>query len=1500
MSVSQFTLDVQGRLDATQIRADLLKLSKTANIKVGVDSKTQSGIKNTSTSMAGISTNAKKATTNVGGLNSKLKSSVGHFGQIIQKVALFSLATGALTAVTAGVGNMVKQVYDLDTSLTELKKVSDLQGQSLKNFTDEAYKAGEGVAKTGREMIDASTVFKRSGFTDKEALQLATTASMFQNIADTEITAGDSASFIISQMKAFNIEATNAQSIIDKVNGVSNRFAVGTNDLQTALTKTGSALGSLGNTYDETIGLVTAGTEVLVKQPGKVGKGLRTIGLNISKLSTTTGELTYKVGDSTKTLKLMDEATGETASTFDVFKSVSKNWDKMTDAQKQSLGIALAGKTQYEVFASVMGNFDTALDATETSLNSQGSAVAENEKRLDSLKGKVNLLRSAWEEFAYKTINSEWIGNVLDMATKALRFFSSDEGQTALKTILQIGGAFLVFKGLGSITKSIGGFNTALMGSTVAGKEFMGIIPLLASNPAVTGMILLAGALVAVGVAYKESTNYAKKYKEKQDEIIESKEKIDSISAQIKALEGSDSLTKAQKKKLDDLKEEYALEKKIYDLKLSEAKVDLQKMLDADKKETTDKIYGIENPGERTDVTGTFSERKKETFNLYKDEAKNLNTKALKNRIEGNDETANAETEQALEAQKKADAELQAVIDRMREINQQKDENGDRPAEFADEYETLSKTRQDIEDSRDYLYNLSDDIKTAMAKNKDIFESNDGKLFMSAQALKAFGDENNLTQEEIENLGQQVEDAGGKVGKFTNDDLKNMADGTEKLATSLGGVGKENEIDFSTFVNASKEVGTSTEDIIANIKAMKEENPELKFTSMGKEQTMDDIIAILNGTKKLPKEKTVKVKANTAKAKSQITDVNSKVNGLPSLKTISVKSITSTAIQAFKNVKEAIDSVPKAVTIVTHFVGEKLFGKSKKKAKGTQNAQAGLHMVNDEVNAPNGDPTELIESKGKFFMMNGKNALVNLNNGDKVYTAKQTQEMLNNQKVDVPNHARGTHNISFGSRKSSKETSSKYESLSATLNQKNSLGLLSPKAFISKLKDLTTKYKTSIDDWRSYQTQYYGYINNLAQEHFDDIIGKLSTESGYTRKGVDNAIATVKRLYKQHKISYEDELDMLNQVYTAKTDAEMQRVEDNEKSYKTMQKFLKKYYKAGKISATQYYEYLDELEEKNLENLKEKKQAEIDTNTAQISLAKMAVEQHQAKIDDQIEALQDEKDALNDVNDAIEESIKLQKLESALAEAKEKKNMVYVEGQGFVAQTDEVAVADAQSDLDSYNRELARNKASDALDDQIEALQDARDSWDDYISTIEDVMEQQDLEKDAGKTMAETMEMFAIRGLAVTDDFKTAFSKALQEAQDLQNAMKDLENGTTITVSKAKTKSKAKKKSTKKKYAKGTTSAEGGLSMVGEQGAELRVLNSGDGILPANISKNLMELGRYSVPELRSLSSSGTTSNININFGEKSIVVNGDDGNNLAQDIVKNARRIIIQETNKR
>lgn len=67
-------------------------------------------------------------------------------------------------------------------------------------------------------------------------------------------------------------------------------------------------------------------------------------------------------------------------------------------------------------------------------------------------------------------------------------------------------------------------------------------------------------------------------------------------------------------------------------------------------------------------------------------------------------------------------------------------------------------------------------------------------------------------------------------------------------------------------------------------------------------------------------------------------------------------------------------------------------------------------------------------------------------------------------------------------------------------------------------------------------------------------------------------------------------------------------------------------------------------------------------------------------------------------------------------------------------------------------------------------------------------------------------------------------------------------------------------------YLGGTKGAVGGLSMVGEQGPELRVLNSGDGIIPAKLTDNLMAWGTLNPSAFFSMADKnrGTTQNVNI------------------------------------
>ena len=110
-------------------------------------------------------------------------------------------------------------------------------------------------------MVDATTEFRKNGFGDEDAAQLGQVAAMYQNVADEAISAGESANFIIAQMVAFGIEAEDATHIIDAVNKVSNNFSVSSGQLAKSLGVVSSSSSAMGNSMEETLGMMTAITE---------------------------------------------------------------------------------------------------------------------------------------------------------------------------------------------------------------------------------------------------------------------------------------------------------------------------------------------------------------------------------------------------------------------------------------------------------------------------------------------------------------------------------------------------------------------------------------------------------------------------------------------------------------------------------------------------------------------------------------------------------------------------------------------------------------------------------------------------------------------------------------------------------------------------------------------------------------------------------------------------------------------------------------------------------------------------------------------------------------------------------------------------------------------------------------------------------------------------------------------------------------------------------------
>lgn len=363
-------------------------------------------------------------------VNNQMKTS-GKFGpsffdQISQNVKKFTnwfMIGGTVAATTRTIRKMVSNVVLLDDSLLELSKVSDLSASELKKVTNEAYAMGTQVGKTGTSVIDAVTKFKQAGYDLKDSLNMGKAALVMTNVGDGITQTSEAAGALISILKGFNMKESDVMSIVDKINSVSNQSPVAFDNLVDGLERVSGTMKQAGNSIDQTIGLLTGGFAQL-RNMEKVSTGI----LKISQRLRGVGEdgeaidgLSAKLQKSFGTIGVaIEDVNGNLRSTYDIIKDYAKVFPTLTSKQKQYFGELAAGKQQISVWNAITQQITDVDKAVGQSIDSVGSASEENSKYLDSISGKIEMLKSQFQELSSATFNSDIFKVLITGATSFL------------------------------------------------------------------------------------------------------------------------------------------------------------------------------------------------------------------------------------------------------------------------------------------------------------------------------------------------------------------------------------------------------------------------------------------------------------------------------------------------------------------------------------------------------------------------------------------------------------------------------------------------------------------------------------------------------------------------------------------------------------------------------------------------------------------------------------------------------------------------------------------------------------------------------------------------------------------------------------------------------------------------------------------------------------------------------------------------------------------------
>lgn len=360
--------------------------------------------------------------------------------------------------------NVIKQVVstvtELNTQITELAKVSEQSSKQIYADFDSYADIAKEIRGTISDTIAATADWSKNGYSIPDAKQLAEISQLYKNVGDgIDIdTANES---LISTLKGFQLEADQAEHIVDVFNEVSNNESISSGGIGEALQRSAASFNAASTSLEKSVSLVTATNSVL-QDPEKVGNMWRTVSARLRGSETELKEMGEDTdGLVTSTSKLQALVKGITGfdimkdkdtykDIYDIVLGIGEKWQDLSDIDRASLLEALAGKQQSNALAAALSNIDILKKSYEEATNAEGSARKENEEYSKSIQASIDLAQAKLEQLANDTLNSNFLKGAIDAGGKLIEVLDGivKSGNT-IPTLLAAIGAGLSFKNVG-------------------------------------------------------------------------------------------------------------------------------------------------------------------------------------------------------------------------------------------------------------------------------------------------------------------------------------------------------------------------------------------------------------------------------------------------------------------------------------------------------------------------------------------------------------------------------------------------------------------------------------------------------------------------------------------------------------------------------------------------------------------------------------------------------------------------------------------------------------------------------------------------------------------------------------------------------------------------------------------------------------------------------------------------------------------------------------------
>ena len=251
-----------------------------------------------------------------------------------------------------------QNVVEIDTAVTELRKVSEYTGKSLEEYMGRAAEQAQKLGVSISDYVNSTADWKRLGYSDEDAENLATYSTLLKNVGDNIDDVNTSSSYLISTLQGFGLLADQAEDVVNKIDAVANTQPVTAKDLGEILTRSSAAMSAANNTLEETIALGTAANAV-IQDADTVGTTLKSLsmylraaksdaenaGIEVDGMANSVSELRSELKSLTGVDIMLDSKNFK--STYQIMKELSQVWSGLSDVTQANVTEMIGGKISY-------------------------------------------------------------------------------------------------------------------------------------------------------------------------------------------------------------------------------------------------------------------------------------------------------------------------------------------------------------------------------------------------------------------------------------------------------------------------------------------------------------------------------------------------------------------------------------------------------------------------------------------------------------------------------------------------------------------------------------------------------------------------------------------------------------------------------------------------------------------------------------------------------------------------------------------------------------------------------------------------------------------------------------------------------------------------------------------------------------------------------------------------------------------------------------------------